>query len=156
MHIYLCFKVKTLRFLTYFFFIAVIFLTSCSGSNSGDADEIREYVKKNNIPVLDTLGIFIYISDEGNLERPKAESTVELSYTGRYLDDVIFDKVAEGREIKMKLATAIPGLRKGLSLFGKNGIGTIFIPSDEAYGSNPPFGIRENAILIYDIKINNF
>jgi len=137
-------------------FILLLSFASCSGTNNDDADQIREYLQANNIPAKDTLGIFVYISEPGSPDKPNSLSTIELSYTGRYIDGVIFDKVAEGNEIKMKLSAAIPGLQNGLRLFGKKGNGTIFIPSVEAYGSNPPFGIRENAILIYDVSVNNF
>ena len=137
-------------------FILLLSFASCSGTSNDDADQIREYLQVNNIPAKDTLGIFVYISEPGSLDKPNSLSTIELSYTGRYIDGVIFDKVAEGNEIKMKLSAAIPGLQNGLRLFGKKGNGTIFIPSNEAYGSSPPFGIRENAILIYDIYVTNF
>ena len=49
--------------------------------------------------------------------------------------------------------TAIAGLRGGLTIFGKNGSGKIYVPSTLGYGDSPPFGVRKNAILVYDVKI---
>jgi FKBP-type peptidyl-prolyl cis-trans isomerase len=49
----------------------------------------------------------------------------------------------------------IAGWREGLQLFGKGGKGTLFIPSQLAYGNTPMSGIPANSVLIFDIHLIN-
>jgi FKBP-type peptidyl-prolyl cis-trans isomerase FkpA len=139
----------------YSLLILCFYIVSCTSSQD-DRTEIIDYLALNNIEALDTLGVFIHISQEGSEEKPSTQSTIELSYTGRYLDGEIFDRTEGSTTTKLNLTSAISGLKSGLLFFGKNGNGSIYIPSDQGYGANPPFGVRKNAILVYDIDIKDF
>ena len=68
-------------------------------------------------------------------------------------DPIVFDETKDTTAIDLKVNTAIAGLRGGLTIFGKNGSGKIYVPSTLGYGDSPPFGVRKNAILVYDVKI---
>ncbi|MGB4959981.1 MAG: FKBP-type peptidyl-prolyl cis-trans isomerase [Saprospiraceae bacterium] len=124
--------------------------------DSGEREEILTYLNNNSLKYTDTLGIFVVITLPGDTMRPIETSTISMSYKGKYLDGIEFDRTPENQKSKIKLSDANPGLQSGLSLFGKNGQGTILVPSGLGYGSNPPFGIRKNAILVYDVVVFDF
>lgn len=145
-----------MHILKYSVLILSAYLFACTSSNENDIDDIKSYLELNNIPAIDTLGVFVQISEAGSEEKPSPSSTIELAYTGRYLDGEIFDQTKDGATTKLSLTSAIPGLQSGLRLFGKNGYGSIYIPSNQAYGANPPFGVRKNAILVFDIEVIDF
>ncbi|MBK7635694.1 MAG: FKBP-type peptidyl-prolyl cis-trans isomerase [Saprospiraceae bacterium] len=91
--------------------------------------------------------------------RPKQawrKATIILSYKGYYTDGVVFDQSPQEQKVTLKLPFALKGLQYGLGKFGKMSEGSIIIPSGIGYGSNPPFGVRKNAILIYDVKVDDF
>ncbi len=133
--------------------LCLLFLSCFGGDNEDEYTEISNYVKQNGIVVKDTLGVFVYVQDGGTGPKPEANNTLSLHYKGYYLDGIIFDKTNDTIPLSLKLSSAISGLQSGLSLFAKGGKGTIIIPSTKAYGDNPPFGVRKNAILVYDINI---
>jgi len=133
--------------------LCLMFLSCFGGDKEDEFSEITTYATQNGIKVKDTLGIFVHIDEVGTGAKPNANNTVILYYKGYYLDDVIFDKTKDSIPLSLKLSSAIPGLQSGIRLFAKDGKGTIIIPSAKAYGDNPPFGVRKNAILVYDINI---
>jgi FKBP-type peptidyl-prolyl cis-trans isomerase FkpA len=110
-------------------------------------------LRGQNIKYLDTLGLYVHIFEVGDTSKVKDSQTVRLSYIGKYLDGIVFDQTKDTTSIPLKINTSIAGLRGGLTMFGKNGSGTIYIPSTLGYGDSPPFGVRKNAILVYDVKI---
>lgn len=131
-------------------------MISCSKSTNEDQLTILNYLDARGLVALDTAGVFVVISAPGSNERPKESSSVQFSYKGYYVDGEVFDQSPPEHNPTIKLSTAITGLRVGLAKFGKNSKGTILIPSELGYGSNPPLGIRKNSILIYDVHIFDF
>jgi len=90
---------------------------------------------------------------ETNGEKPQADSTVRVIYTGSFIDGSIFDNSGnDGAFIPMEMV--IPGWTEGLMLMGVGSIYRLFIPSSLAYGRNgaqnviPPY-----STLIFTVEL---
>lgn len=138
----------------FIFIILISCIIACSKDlYDEDRSQILSYLRGQNIEYLDTLGLYVHIFEVGDTSKVKDSQTVRLSYIGKYLDGIVFDETKDTTAIDLKVNTAIAGLRGGLTIFGKNGSGKIYVPSTLGYGDSPPFGVRKNAILVYDVKI---
>ena len=129
---------------------------SCTDNTNEDRITILNYLDSNGLVGIDTSGVFVVIQVPGSVEKPAETSSLRIKYTGYYIDGVVFDQSTGSDPVLLKLSSAVKGLRIGLRKFGKNSKGTILIPSDQGYANNPPFGIRHNAILIYDVEVLDF
>jgi FKBP-type peptidyl-prolyl cis-trans isomerase FkpA len=128
---------------------------SCSKDETQYRDEIVNYLVRKEYNYKDTLGIWLAVQDPGTFERPVETSTVSIEYSAQYLDDTIFDTSGTVPS-ELKLSSAVPGLRNGIKLLGKNARAIIIIPPDQAYGNNPPWGVRKDAVLLYNIHLIDF
>jgi len=128
----------------------------CTDPTQGEEEDILKYVNTYGLNVTDTLGLKIEFAGAGNPDRPVETSVVEITYIGKYLDNTIFDKSPADQTAKLKVSSLIPGLQAGIRLFGKGGTGTIIVPSASGYGGNPPFGVRKNAVLVYEFTLIDF
>lgn len=136
-------------------FLLMLWL-SCGKSTHSDREEILEYLRNNKLKAQDTLGVFVIVTENNSEEYPTENSVVTISYTGTYLDGGIFDRTPAGETVALPLRRAIEGLKRGLTTISKNSKGVIYIPSDLGYGSNPPYGIRKNAVLVYSVSVHDF
>lgn len=100
-------------------------------------------------------GLQYQITAEGNGPAPKATDIVKVNYRGTLLDGTEFDSSYKRNEpIEFPLNRVIPGWTEGLQLMKKGGKARLFIPSELAYGENPPGGtIGPNAVLVFDIEL---
>lgn len=121
-----------------------------------DIQKIEDYLSENGLTAESTESGLHYIIDrEGSADKPSLNSTVVVRYEGRFLDDEVFDGTGN-QTVSFPLRNVIPGWQEGIPLFGRTGSGTLFIPSALGYGSNPPPGIPENAVLIFDVELIDF
>lgn len=137
-------------------FMALFIIAACSDSSESEQADIENYLNNLGWIATDTAGVYVVVENPGSADRPTESSIVEMAYTARYLDDSVFDESPPEQTIKIKLSTAINGLKFGLSKFGKGGKGTIIVPSALGYGNNPPFGVRKDAVLVYTVHVVNF
>ena len=135
--------------------VTMVTLLSCGKNANGDVEEILNFMQENGISYVDTLGVLVHIQEQGTDIYPKETNTVEISYEATYLNGEVFDKSPEGRFVRLNLNNTIKGLKNGLLVISKNTRGSIYIPSSQGYGANPPFGIRKNAILVYHVYVND-
>lgn len=138
--------------LLFSFILLLSFGCSKDEDNQREKDDliIREYIAANNLVADKTeSGIYYVIDEPGNNQHPTIHYDVKVDYTGYYTDGTIFDK----NVLTFSLSGVIKGWREGIPLFGKGGKGTLLIPSGLGYGSNPPPGIRKNAVLLFDIHL---
>lgn len=142
------------RFLVITFSLICLSLPSCTDNLATERLEILNYLENNGKVAKDTLGIFIIVDNEGGENKPFLTSSVTINYIGKYLDGTLFDQ--SNGDIKIKLSSAINGLQAGIPFFGKNGSGTIIIPSNLGFGNNPPRGVKKSAILIFEINVKDF
>ncbi len=120
--------------------------------------EIKEYIEINNLDAMETSsGLHYVISKEGDGTHPASNATVTVLYEGKYTDGVIFDTTYDDNEsISFGLNEVIAGWTEGIPLLSRGGEGILLIPSELGYGSNPPGGVRSNAVLIFRVELLDY
>ena len=101
-------------------------------------------------------GLQYRILEEGDGESPEADDVVRVHYEGKLLSDEVFDSSYErGQPATFPLNRVISGWTEGLQLMEEGAKYRFFIPSDLAYGNNPPQGspIPPGAVLIFDVEL---
>lgn len=97
---------------------------------------------------------------------PQKGDVVFVKYVGTFEDGEEFDRsqdipvpipgiLPEGTPMLVEEGSLISGMVEGLLKMQKGGKYTLFIPSDKAYGANPPPGspMPPNANLIFEVEL---
>ena len=122
-----------------------------------DRQDIQQYLSDNNLIATEhSSGIFYIIDSVGTGGNPTLDSQVTVKYKGYYLDGTVFDQTAGSDTAKFPLGNLIKGWQIAIPLLQKGGKGTFWIPSALAYGPNPPFGVRANAVMVFEIELVDF
>lgn len=137
-----------------FILMAIIPLMSGCKKEDDFADKddqiIRDYLTAHNLVAEKTdSGLYYVIDEPGGAQHPTLNNQVRVTYSGYYTDGVDFD----ASTASFGLRGVIKGWQEGIPLFGKGGKGMLLIPSRYGYGSEPPPGVRKNAVLIFDIHL---
>jgi FKBP-type peptidyl-prolyl cis-trans isomerase len=101
-------------------------------------------------------GLQYQVISQGTGPRPGPGDTVQINYTGSFVDGQVFDASAKHKEpgpASIPLAGVIPGFREGLQLMQVGGHYKLFIPSTLAYGAEPQPPMPPNATLIFDVTL---
>lgn len=101
-------------------------------------------------------GLQYRVLEEGTGEKPDATDEVEVHYEGSLLSDEVFDSSYErGEPIVFPLNRVIPGWTEGVQLMNVGAKYQFFIPSELAYGNNPPPGsiIPPGAVLVFEVEL---
>jgi peptidylprolyl isomerase len=86
-------------------------------------------------------------------EHPKADSTVEVHYSGWTPDGKLFDSsVKRGQSISFPLNGVIKGWTEGVQLMVVGDKARFWIPGALAYGDNPPPGAPAGP-LVFDVEL---
>jgi FKBP-type peptidyl-prolyl cis-trans isomerase len=124
-----------------------------------DIATIDEYLKGENIEAQSTeSGLRYVITEEGTGESPVPGDKVEVHYTGSLLDGEQFDSSLERGPFSFNIGQGmvIPGWDEGIALFKEGGKGTLYIPSNMAYGQRGAGGvIGPNSVLKFDVELLN-
>jgi FKBP-type peptidyl-prolyl cis-trans isomerase len=115
---------------------------------------LAENAKKKDVQVTES-GLQYIVLEEGNGEKPTAESTVKVDYHGTTIDGTVFDSSVErGEPVEFPLNGVIPGWTEGVQLMNVGSKYKFFIPSDLAYGPRGAGGqIGPNAALIFEVEL---
>lgn len=139
-----------------------LFLTSCRGPEVDpnaafleqwkiDTTNIGIFVRANALSTLKTAnGLHILVTRVGSGRPPKADSDVEVTYTGKLLSGEIFDS----GNIDGNLAGFIPGFSAGLQLLPAGSSAVLLIPSVYAYGTSGSGSIPPNASLAFTVTLD--
>ena len=140
--------------------IAALMFTSCGDDQlEKDIAIIQQFIADNNLTGVQQFdnGLHYIINEPGGTEKPKLGDEVTVDYIGYYTDGKLFDSSYEkGEPLVSDLNRLIRGWRDGMTLFGRGGRGMLMIPSELGYGSSPPSGIREDAVLVFEIVMIDF
>ena len=139
--------------------LTIALFTACNKEDQADIDReiIKQYVADNNLNAKEhSSGIFYVIETPGSGGNPTVNNQVTVRYKGYYLDGVVFDETNGSETVKFRLGDLIQGWQIAIPLLQKGGKGTFIIPSGLAYGSNPPFGVRANAVMAFEIELVDF
>lgn len=136
--------------------LAILFI-SCNkeDTTNSDADDeaIRAYLSTNSIDATKhESGLYYLITEDGSGNHPTINSKVTLKYRGYFTDDSVFDE-SWNSPITFSLSNLIKGWQIGIPLFKPGGKGTLFIPSNLAYGSSGSGSVPGNTVIIFDIEL---
>jgi len=99
-------------------------------------------------------GLQYEILREGKGDKPTADSTVKVHYSGKIIDGTEFDSSYErGSPTEFPVAGVIPGFSEGLQLMKTGAKYRLTIPSDQAYGLQAPPKIGPNQVLIFEVEL---
>lgn len=117
-----------------------------------------DYFAANNLsPTATTEGLYYVIDTSGNGRFPSGTSRVTVNYKGYFLNGKQFDSSYDRGEAAMfSLQQVISGWTQGIPYFDEGSKGTLFIPSQLAYGKNGNSSIPANSPLIFDIELIDF
>ncbi len=117
---------------------------------------IEAAAKADKTIVVEPSGLAYKIIAPGTGDKPKAESTVKVLYTGKLTDGTTFDSTADrnNEPVEFPLNGVIPGWTQGLQKVGKGGKIKLWIPGALAYGveGREP-KIKPGATLVFDVEI---
>ena len=102
-----------------------------------DADEIKDYVEKNNLEMTETkTGLWYRIDEEGEGNIVTKGNVVEIKYEVRLLDSTFcYSSDSLGTKIfKVGQGGVEAGLEEGILLLKKNSKATFIMPPHRAYG----------------------
>ncbi len=103
-------------------------------------------------------GLYFIETQAGSGETVKRGDMVKVHYTGTLLTGEVFDSSVErGEPLEFSLGTGrvIPGWDEGIGYMTVGSKAKLIIPSNLAYGPNPPPGsiITPNATLVFDVEL---
>ncbi len=126
-----------------------------AASNKAEGDAF--FAKNKNAPGVKTTasGLQYKVITPGTGARPGPNDTVEINYTGSFLNGQVFDASANHgpKPASIPVGNVIPGFREGLQLMQVGGHYKLFIPSSLAYGAQPQPPMPPNATLIFDVTL---
>jgi FKBP-type peptidyl-prolyl cis-trans isomerase FkpA len=138
-------------------FLITLILFSCSKDDSPTTAQtevdIIQYIEANNLDATKSAsGLYYVVTNQGNGEKPNANSNVTVRYKGYFLDGKVFDQ-SGSQGISFNLQQVIKGWTEGITYFNEGGEGILIIPSNLGYGSNNYNGIPGGSVLVFDIKL---
>lgn len=122
-----------------------------------DRNKIEDYIAAKGLSAQSTDDGIYYVYDSvGSGLRPEISNSVVADYEGFLLDDTKFDSSLDrGQPSTFPLSAVIRGWQLGIPLFQEGGAGTLIIPSELGYGSNPPSGsvIGKDEVLVFHVHL---
>ncbi|HEX7371035.1 MAG TPA: FKBP-type peptidyl-prolyl cis-trans isomerase [Rhodanobacteraceae bacterium] len=100
-------------------------------------------------------GLQYQVITQGTGPKPKATDTVQVNYTGSFVNGQEFDSSAKhgSGPAKLDLANVFPGFKEALMMMPTGSHYKFVIPADLAYGSEPKNGFPPNETLIFDVTL---
>lgn len=127
-------------------------VTNSEEQFSADTTIIEAYLDDNGIDaVTHSSGIRYQVVQEGTGEMPEPSSTVEVRYTGTFINGAVFDQNTNGvtfalTDLIESWQIMIPEMKEGGELI-------IYSPSVYCYGSQGTSSIPPNTNLIFEIEL---
>lgn len=142
-----------------FFAVASCMKTDSGCSNVDPKSELDTLIKSAQMHGMNysvhPTGIVYEIVDPGYNESPNPNSVITFYYTGKFLNDVIFDQ-SGGMPSTAALYQLIEGWKIALPLIRKTGKIRLLIPSALAYGCNGSAGaVPPNTPLFFEVHLIN-
>lgn len=125
-----------------------------ASANRERGDNFRlKYKDKSGVKELES-GLLYRVIKKGSGSVPTLDDTVKVLYTGRLIDDTIFDSTKDGEAITFRLNGIIRGWREALQLMKEGGHWEIVIPPELGYGRKGSGGsIGANETLVFEIEL---
>src|SRR4051812_42265101 len=121
-------------------------------------DANLKYLEDNKVKkgvITRPSGLQFRILQNGYGKRPQSTDTVKVYYTGRLINNTIFDGTSPGLPASMKLNSVIPGWIEALLLMREGDHWQLVIPPNLGYGSRSMGDglIPPNQTLLFDIRL---
>ena len=130
------------------------YLTKLRSQNLGEAKVFFEKLKGNKNVLELPSGLRYEIVQPGTGAFPTPTDTVKVHYTGKLINDTVFDSsVPRGEPVEFQLNKVIPGRTEGLQKINQGGKIRLYIPPQLAYGDNGQQNIPPGATLIFDVEL---
>lgn len=118
---------------------------------------LAENATKEGVVVLDSgLQYMVLESGDASGASPRLSNTVSAHYHGTVIDGRVFDSsVDRGTPASFPVSGVISGWTEALQLMKVGDKWRLFIPTEMAYGANPPPSdvIEANSALIFDVEL---
>lgn len=98
-------------------------------------------------------GLYYQIINPGSGATPTASSGIKVKYTGKLMNDQIFDQQTSAAVGPFGLGGLIKGWQIGLPLIQKGGTIKLIIPSSLGYGCNGFGSVPGNSVLYFEIEL---
>lgn len=119
-----------------------------------DKAAIEKYLSDKGLTAqTGSKGLYYIIEKEGTGTRPTINNNVTVTYKGYYTDGTVFDQTPGTSVAQLWLGQVIEGWQLGIPLIKEEGKIKLLIPSALGYGREPGNGIRESAVLIFDVEL---
>jgi FKBP-type peptidyl-prolyl cis-trans isomerase len=116
---------------------------------------LEENAQRDEVTTTES-GLQYRVIEEGDGVRPSESSRVRVHYRGTLLNGEEFDSsYGRGDPAEFPLNQVIPGWTEGVQLMQEGATFEFFIPSELAYGNNPPPGspIEPGSLLIFEVEL---
>jgi FKBP-type peptidyl-prolyl cis-trans isomerase len=118
---------------------------------------LAENKKREGVKTTDS-GLQYKVIEEGDGKSPEIGDVVEVHYTGKRLDDTVFDSSRQdgGEPVKFPMTEGvIKGWVEGLQLMDVGAKYRLWLPAELAYGErgNPRGQIAPNSVLKFDVEL---
>lgn len=118
-----------------------------------DDASIQAYIKANGIVATkDPSGVYYQVITPGTGAYPTSSSTVNVNYTGKFLDGTTFDS----GNYNNSLSGVIQGWQIGVPKINTGGRILLLIPSALAYGPSGRGTIPANKVLMFTVDLLSF
>lgn len=100
-------------------------------------------------------GLLYEVIKKGNGKTPTLDNVVKVNYTGTLIDGTVFDSTKDKAPAVFPLNGVIKGWQEGLQLMPVGSTYRLIIPSELAYGNNPPpqSPIQPGSTLIFEVEL---
>jgi FKBP-type peptidyl-prolyl cis-trans isomerase FkpA len=144
--------------LTLVIITVMLSLTACNPSaklEKQEKEDIQAFLgSTDSIFVKQQSGLYYNEIVPGTGVSPKIADSAYVKYTGKFLDESIFDSnVTTGKLYGFIIGQNIAGFDEGITLMKPGGKSTLLIPSKLAYGASGTYGIPGYTPLLFDIEL---
>jgi FKBP-type peptidyl-prolyl cis-trans isomerase len=129
------------------------YVAKLRNQNQGEAKAFFEKLKANKNVVELPSGLRYEIVQPGKGSYPAPTDTVKVNYTGKLVNETVFDSSAQSGPVEFQLNKVIPGWTEGLQKINQGGKIRLYIPPDLGYGDRGEQGIPPGATLIFDVEL---
>jgi FKBP-type peptidyl-prolyl cis-trans isomerase FkpA len=145
--------------------VSVIFIQGClkdktpciNKTVASEEATMQAYANTHNITYIrHPSGLYYQIINQGTGNPVNINSRVSVTYTGKLLDDTVFDQATSPTQF-YPVTGFIAGWQIGLTFLNKGGTIRLLIPSSLAYGCTDAGGgsIPGNSILYFDVTVSD-
>jgi FKBP-type peptidyl-prolyl cis-trans isomerase len=129
-----------------------------------EVGKLNEYFAENKVePVKTESGMYILVTQKGTGETVKQGQQVTMNYSGRTLDDKVFDSNTDPKFGHVEPFTFIAGAGQviqgwdvGVLMLNVGSKATFYIPSRLAYGpEGSGKAIKPYSVLIFDVEVTD-